>query len=146
MFDYNNAKYKLMTTTTQKIIDHSFEYAKNLLEDTGQCYPFGAFVDNSGIVHPLEFVIEDKKNVPNNETVIGALKTYCETEFQEKRIKAYGLTYEASVQLEVGSENIDTIAIDMTDSTGEVLPVYYFPYTIKKEGTIEFGETFAVSR
>lgn len=134
-----------MNKHTQLIIDHSFEYAKDLLTDTGQCYPFGAYVDNAGIVHPLELEI-DKKNIPNNETVIEGLKNYCETELQENRITAYGLTYEASVQLEVDSESIDTIAIDIVDENGEPPPIYYFPYKIDRTGTVEFGDTFAVRR
>lgn len=141
-----------MNTSTQKIIDHSFEYANDLLTDTGQCYPFGAYIDNAGIVHPLELEI-DKKNIPNNEIVIEGLKKHCETEMLEQRIKAYGLTYEASVQLEVDSDNIDTIAIDiaclpdrLVDNSDEVPPVYYFPYTINKAGVVEFGEVFAVNR
>lgn len=134
-----------MNTYTQKIIDHSFEYAKDLLTDTGQCYPFGATVDNAGIVHPLEFEI-DKKNIPNNETVIGGLRKYCQTELQEKRIKAYGITYEAAVQIEVDSDSIDTVAIDIISNSDEIIPIYYFPYTINKNGTVKFGETFAVAR
>ena len=134
-----------MNNDTQLIIDHSFEYAKDLLTDTGQCYPFGAYVDNAGIVHPLELEI-DKKNVPNNETVIEGLKNYCETELQELRIKAYGLTYEASVQLEVDSEKIDTIAIDIVDKNDAPPPIYHFPYKIETEGNVEFGDAFAVSR
>ncbi len=134
-----------MNNVIQKIIEHSFEYANDLLTDTGQCYPFGAYVDNSGIVHPLELEI-DKKNIPNNETVIKGLKKYCETEFHEKKIKAYGITYEATVQLEVDGENVDTIAIDVVDNSDEVPPIYYFPYNIDNAGTVEFGETFAVRR
>ena len=134
-----------MNNYTQLIIDHSIEYANDLLTDTGQCYPFGAYIDKAGIVHPLELEI-DKKNIPNNETVITGLRKYCETELNEKRILAYGLTYEASVQLEVDSDNIDTIAIDIVDNSGETIPVFYFPYTIEKEGLVEFGETFAVKR
>jgi hypothetical protein len=134
-----------MNTYTQKIIDHSIEYAKDLLTDTGQCYPFGAYVDNSGIVHPLEFEI-DKKNVPNNETVISGLKKYCEAELQEHRIKSYGITYEANVQLEADSDNINTIAIDIVDISYEILPIYYFPYTFDNNGIVEFGDAFAVKR
>ena len=125
-----------MNNSTQKIIDHSFDFAKDLLEDTGQCYPFGAFVDKKGIVHPLEFEIQDKKNIPNNETVIKTLKKYCETELLEQRIIAYGLTYEASVQLEADADCIETIAIDIVDNTNERIPVYYFPYTINNSGTV----------
>jgi len=135
-----------MTNFTQKIIDHSFEYAKDLLSDTGQCYPFGATIDKAGIVHPLEFEIEDKKNMPNNETVINGLRKYCETELAAKNIKAYGLTYEASVQLEADADSIDTIAIDIVESNGEIIPIYYFPYKNIENDNIEFGETFAVRR
>ena len=135
-----------MNPITQKIIDHSFEYAKDLLEDTGQCYPFGAFIDNTEVVHPLEYEITDKKNVPNNESVIWSLNNFCESELKEGKIVAYGLTYEAIVQLKEDEKGIDTIAIDMVDNSDEKIPIYYYPYTSDKEGNIEFGEPFAVKR
>jgi len=135
-----------MTNFTQKILDHSFEYAKELLTDTGQCYPFGATIDKAGIVHPLEFEIEDKKNMPNNETVIKGLRKYCETELAANNIKAYGLTYEAVVQLEEDADGIDTIAMDIVESNGEIVPIYYYPYEITNSDTVTFSETFAVRR
>jgi len=134
-----------MNNITKKIIDHSFEYAKDLLEDTGQCYPFGAFVDNAEIVHPLEFEITDKKNIPNNESVMWSLNKFCETELEEKRIIAYALTYEANVQLEEDKPAVETIAIDIVDNTNSQ-PHYYFPYEKNNEGKITFGEPFAVKR
>ncbi|MFK5857014.1 MAG: hypothetical protein QM503_12860 [Bacteroidota bacterium] len=135
-----------MNNFTQNIIDHSIEYAKDLLTDTGQCYPFGATIDNAGIVHPLEFEIEDKKNVPNNETVIKGLRKYCETALAANSIKAYGIIYEASVQLDADADAIDTIAMDIVESRGEIIPFYYFPYTITNSDTVAFSETFAVKR
>ena len=135
-----------MDKITQSIIDHSFEYAKDLLEDTGQCYPFGAFVDKDEVVHPLEFEITDKKNIPNNESVIWSLQKYCENEMAEGNIIAYGLTYEADVQLEEGAKSIETIAIDISNKEAETTPIYYFPYQIINEGNVKFGETFAVKR
>ncbi len=135
-----------MKTTTQEIINHSFDYAKNLLEDTGQCYPFGAFVDKAEIVHPLEFEITDKKNIPNNESVIWSLNKFCEAELKEDKIIAYGLTYEAIVQLKEDEPGIETIAIDIIDNSDEKPPIYYYPYTSDKEGNIDFGDPFAVKR
>ncbi len=135
-----------MNTITEKIIDHSFEYAKDLLEDTGQCYPFGAFVDNSEVVHPLEFEITDKKNIPNNESVIWSLNKFCASELKENKIIAYGLTYEAIVQLKEDEPGIDTIAIDIINNTDEDIPIYYYPYKSDKQGNVEFGEPFAVKR
>lgn len=135
-----------MTNFTKLIIDHSFEYAKDLLADTGQCYPFAAFIDRGGIVHPLEFEIEDKKNMPNNEIVISGLTKYCETEFKAGRIRAFGLTYEANVQLEIDADGIETIAMDIVDSKDKEIPMYYFPYEFDSNKNVVFGETFAVRR
>lgn len=135
-----------MNELTQKILNHSFEYAKDLLIDTGQCYPFGAFVDSAEIVHPLEFEITDKKNIPNNESVIWSLNKFCEAELKENKIIAYGLTHEAIVQLEENKPGIETIAIDIVNEQDTDIPIYYYPYTSDKEGNIEIGEPFAVVR
>lgn len=135
-----------MNEITKKIIDHSFEYAKDLLVDTGQSYPFGAFVDTVQVVHPLEFEITDKKNIPNNESVIWSLRKYCEDELKDGRIIAFGLTYEANVLLKEDEPGIETIAIDITNPEDEEIPIYYYPYYSDKDGKIEFGEPFAVKR
>ncbi len=134
-----------MNNITKSIFDHSFEYAATLLEETNQCYPFGAFVDNKGQVHPLEFDTEGVKNIPDNETVRNSLRTYCENEMAEGRIIAWGLTYEAIVQLEEDSEGTDTIAIDIYSKDEDKVPVYYTPY-VMNEDNVDFGETFAVAR
>lgn len=134
-----------MNDIINTIIEHSTEYAKNLLEDTKQCYPFGAYVDRAGIVHPIEFDLEGVKNVPNNETVLSSLAKYCDGELTEKRILAYGLTYEASVQIEEGADSIDTITIDIKTNEEEQPPIFYFPYSITND-ELEYGEAFAVKR
>ena len=135
-----------MDKITQNIIDHSLEYASELLNDTKQCYPFGAFIDRKGQVHPLEFEIEDKRNIPNNETVRDALTKYCEEETKLGRMLAYGLSYEASVSLSEDESPIETIAIDIVNPNDTELPLYYFPYEFNRNGTLIFGDTFAVRR
>jgi hypothetical protein len=134
-----------MNSETQKIIDHSFEYAKELLEETGEFYPFGAYLDKSGQVHPLEFEL-DKKNMPTNGQVIEGLTTYCREEMEKGKITAYGITFDAGVQMQKGEDAIDTVAIDITLSSGETEPVYYFPYEVTETGKVVFGEAFAVKR
>ncbi len=134
-----------MNKETQKIIDHSFEYAKELLEDTGEFYPFGAYLDKRGQVHPLEFEL-DKKNMPTNGQVIEGLTIYCREEMGKGNIKAYGITFDAGVQMKEGEDSVDTVAIDITLSNGEPEPVYYFPYHVEKMGKVVFGEAFAVKR
>lgn len=134
-----------MSSFKDQIIEHSYEYAKDLLTDTGAIYPFGAFIGREGHVHPLEFDF-DKKNMPTNEQVIEGLTKYCREEMAKGSILAYGLTYEASVQLEEDGDFIDTFAIDIVTSEDEQPPVYYYPYTIKENKEVVFGEQFAVKR
>jgi len=136
---------KTMNNETQKIIDHSFEYAKELLEETGEFYPFGAYLDKRGQVHPLEFEL-DKKNMPTNGQVIDGLTIYCKEEMEKGNIKAYGITFDAGVQMKEGENAVDTIAIDITLLGDEIEPVYYFPYELKGTAKVDFGETFAVKR
>ncbi len=134
-----------MDTVIDKIIEHCTEYAQDLLQDTSQCYPFGAFVDKAGIVHPLEFDLESSESTPNNETVVNSLKLYCNKELKEGRIIAYGITFEADVQLEEGKDPVETISIDIVTNEEKALPVYYFPYSLS-EGELTYKEAFAVKR
>jgi hypothetical protein len=134
-----------MSNFTEQIIEHSYEYAKDLLTDTGTMYPFGAFIGIEGHVHPLEYDY-DKKNMPTNEQVIEALTKYCKEEMENGGILAYGLTYEASVQLEEEGDFIETFVIDIVTNEKEQPPVYYYPYTIKDNKEVVFGEPFAVKR
>ena len=134
-----------MSTHVQKILDHSSEYAKELLTETGELYPFGAFIGREGHVHPLEFDY-DKKNMPTNEKVVETLTKYCREEMKEGKILAYGLTYEASVQLVEGGDFIETFTVDISTDEEERIPLYYYPYNIQEEGELVFGEPFAVKR
>ncbi len=134
-----------MSNFTEKIIEHAYDYAKDLLRDTGAIYPFGAFIGREGNVHPLEFDY-DKKNMPTNEKVIEALTKYCREEMEKGNILAYGLTYEAAVQLKKDGDFIDTFAIDIVTGEDEELPVYYYPYSINENKEVEFKEPFAVKR
>ena len=59
---------------------------------------------------------------------------------------AYGLTYEASVSLSEDESPIETIAIDIVNPNDTELPLYYFPYEFNRNGTLIFGDTFAVRR
>jgi len=51
-----------MNPDIENIIDHSIEYAQDLIEGTLEFYPFGSFTDTKGQVHPLEFEFNEKKN------------------------------------------------------------------------------------
>ncbi len=128
----------------EKLVEHSFEYAQELLVDTKEFYPFGAFIDTIGNVHPLEFEY-DPKNMPQVKTVLESLTSYCETEMAENRMHAYGLTFEAELQMEENGPQETCIGLTVKHETEQDLPDFYQVYTFNDEAP-EFGEIFAVKR
>ena len=134
-----------MTEETEKIIDHSLEYATELLEDTGEFYPFGAYLGNEGVVHPLEYEF-DKKNMPTNGQVIDWLEKFCKEELENKHIKAYCITYDVTIQLEEDKPAIDAVCFDITNPAEPDTPLFYIPYKIDKQDKAVFEEMFAVKR
>lgn len=132
-----------MNEHTKNILAHSIEYAKDLLDNTGEFYPFGAFIDKVGQVHPLEMDV-DKNNMPTNGKVIETLEKYCEKELEIKNILAYGVTYEAAVKVSEDKE-LDTICIHINNSEESDTPDFYMPFKI--EGNkVKYDEIFAVKR
>jgi hypothetical protein len=134
-----------MEKELKSIIDHSVEYATELLEQGGELHPFGAFTDLKGQVHPLEMEI-NKKNVPTNGKIIETLWNYCFGEMEAKKITAFGITFESALKLEEGKDSVDVIVIIPNHNSREDLPAYCTPFNISKEGKVEIGEIFAVDK
>lgn len=131
-----------MTKESKDLLDHCVEYAIDLLNETGEAYPFGGFIDTVGQVHPLEMEI-DKKNIPTIGKVIEALSKYGEDELKEERIHAYAVTYEVAVAISEDKSQ-DCIAIDIKHPS-DPQPIFYLPFN-KTEGQMEIGDVFAVER
>lgn len=131
-----------MQDTTDKLLEHCIEYATDLLTETGEAYPFGAFADTVGNVHPLEMEI-DKKNVPNIGKVMQALEKYCTDEMAEGRVTSYALSYEVSLKFSEDEPAQDCLAIDIRGT--EEVPLFYLPFEKKGDQTA-VGEVFAVKR
>lgn len=134
-----------MIEEVEKLLEHSVEYATDLLNETGESYPFGAFIDTIGNVHPLEMEI-DKKNVPNIGKVVESLTTYCEGEMKASKMNGYALAYEVSLQLEQDAAPIDAIAFEMKHFADEEPPLFYLPFTVDAQKKAQIGKLFAVKR
>jgi hypothetical protein len=132
-----------MEDIVQKLLNHSVEYAKELLIDTLEFYPFGAYIDTIDNVHPLEFEY-DKKNQPTVEIVLNSIDKYCKTEMANDKMKAYALTYESEVKLSEDSDTLKCITVEIHLNNNDVLPKYFIPYQLNDEDKVSFKEMFAV--
>jgi hypothetical protein len=126
---------------TLELIEHCSEYAKELLSETLDFYPFGAFVSKTGQVHPLELEPENKNSTKNGEVVDSLLK-YLITEFEKGEIIAYATVYEVEYQLNKDEPSNKAFAIKIINSASEE-PMFYYPYSITGP-SVDFKEPFAV--
>jgi len=132
-----------MNPDIENIINHSIEYAQDLIEGTLEFYPFGAFTDTSGQVHPLEFEFNEKK-MPQVKEVLDSLKSYCEAELENKKMNAFGLIYESELILEEGQKAVKCISIEIKHKTENEIPMFYQPYTIEEDNEVVYGDVFGV--
>jgi len=130
-----------MNEDIKKLLDHCVEYASELLNETGQCYPFGAYLDRVG-VHPLEMEI-DEKNVPQIGKVIEVLTRYCTEEMAQNRMRGFCLSYEVKVQIDENNTT-DAIAFEFHHVDKENLPSYYLPFSLSEDKKVKISEVFGV--
>jgi hypothetical protein len=131
-----------MNELNEKLLEHCDGYATEMLKETGESYPFGAYIDTIDNVHPLELEFDPKK-MPKVGAVIEGLQAYCKEEVTAERMKAYAICFEAEVALSE-AEVLMTVCIDITNSEEET-PLFYLPYT-KSEMGVGVQEMFAVKR
>ncbi len=145
MFSTKFTKIKqIMHEEVKKLIDHSFEYAQELLEDVGEFYPFGAYIDTAGNVHPLEYD-PDAKIQPTVGKVLESLTKYCQTEIQENRMKGYALTYESEVQLQADEKPMNCISVESFHTEEENIPNFYMPFSLEDKNP-NYLDVFGVKK
>ena len=119
----------------QDLVEHCLETAKQMLDQTNEFHPFGAFLGKNGTVHPLGVEV-DKKNIPSNGDLIQQLNDLAKVE----EIEHYSLCYEVSIQLETSRNPTDAICVEIK-VTG--IPRFYLPFS-KSGETFVYEEVFAV--
>ncbi len=132
-----------MNENIEKLLNHSLEYAKDLLLETGEAYPFGAFMDTIDNVHPLEMEV-DKKKTPTIGQVIENLEKYCKEEMAQKRMNGYCLAYEVQMNLSEEAEPTDAIAFEIHYIDETELPNFYLPFSVGEDKKVVLDEPFAV--
>ena len=124
-----------MNEELQQLADHCFEISQEVLAMNGEFHPFGAFIGESGRVHPLGIELEPK-NIPNNGQIINQLINLA----KELGIENYALCFEVSIQLSEDTPPTDAICVNFTYPES---PKFYQPFN-KSEDELNFEEIFGV--
>ena len=129
----------------QSIIDYSYEFAKHMLNNGKEYYPFGAQIENNGEL--VAVAQEDNEtDFPDSLKVIKALESEFEKRFFNRQIKAYALTYDVKVQINDLGEKSDAICIDITHKNSNDIPRYFFTYSWNENEELIFGQSFGMEK
>ncbi|TCI84581.1 hypothetical protein [Tenacibaculum sp. M341] len=129
----------------QSIIDYSHKFAKYMLNNGKEYYPFGAQIKNNGELVAVGQE-DNETDFPNSMKVINELRSKFEKQFINGEIIAYGLTYDVKVQTNDLGEKSDAICIDITHRNSNDIPRYFFTYYWNQNNELIFGQSFGMKK
>jgi len=129
----------------QSIIDYCHMFAKHMLLESKEYYPFGAIIDNNGELIPVGYK-DNETDMPESQKVINELTSHFKDDLKNNKIRAYGVTYDVRVQINDSGDKSDAILIDIIHRESSEIPQYYFTYSWTEKGELIFGESFGMTR
>ena len=129
----------------QKIIDYLHDFAEVMLNEGKEFYPFGAAIDNEGELIPVGYE-DDETDKPKSLNVIEVLTKHFQNDFQDNKIRAYGLTYDVQIKYKDQVITSDAVLIDIVLREAIDIPIYYFTYSFNDQNKVVFGESFGRKR
>ena len=124
---------------SQKLFDSALPFAKNMLAENGEFFPYGEVMMQNNEIVSIGAQIEDDDQ-PSSSELITLLKSSFIKAGKAKEYKATAIIYDAVVKLPSSNKKSDAIAVDLDHEKGYSV-IVFVPYTINKDA-IEFGEMF----
>lgn len=114
-------------------------FAREALSDFGELVPFAANVNIHGELIP--FAVDMEEKVPRANEIIDLLVTAARNEAREERIRAFGICFDATVNLPGTAQRTDAIVCRLEHRDGDPLEIV-LPYAMK-DGWLECGKLHA---
>jgi len=129
----------------QDIIDYSHRFAKKLLIEFKEYYPFGVAIDSKDNLIPIVYK-DSETDMPESQKLIDELFKLGLSELENHNIRAFGITYDVRVKNDNLENKSDAIIIDIIHFENKNLPRYYFTYSWTKENELVFGQSYGMDR
>ncbi|RYD96701.1 MAG: hypothetical protein EOP50_06370 [Sphingobacteriales bacterium] len=121
------------------LLQYLVGFGSDLLEQYGEFFPVGAYLDLTGEVVPL--AVYDGEDKPDAEMVIGRLQQEFYERVQKGNAMAWAVAFDARVQSEEYPEGTDAVVVNTFHTLAEKQVQYTFPYELE-EGSAEFAENW----
>ena len=128
---------------TQKLIDYSVSFAKTILSESKEFYPFAAAINHAGELVPIEFFEGD--DFPDSHELATKLEILLDQQIADGIKRSYCVTLHVLVR-QIESENSkDAISIRIKHKEVENKTVYYLTYSLTDKNEIEIIDSWAES-
>jgi hypothetical protein len=119
-------------------------FAKTMLREYGEFYPFGAIMCSNGEIRQVGAKIEDNDHPPS-EDLIDLLSESFEKQAANGELRAAGICYDALTVPPGEDRKRDAICCGLEHYSGENVDVFV-PYIRAADGNVKYDEAFAAKR
>lgn len=126
---------------TQRLIDYSVEFAKRMLTENQEFFPFAVTLNIHGDLIPATFF--DGDDQPLSEDLLNNLQFLVDNKLSKREVIAYALTYDVLVKKNDHSKKNDVITVKIKHTDIEESKLYYFTYRLLKQKGIEFIDSWS---
>jgi len=125
----------------EKLLDAALPFAKQMLTNHGEFFPYGATMDPKGKITNVGGYTGEEH--PKSTEVIDLLKAAYRRDGETDKIMACALVYDIRTIPPGQAEKTDAVAVDLDHRDGMSV-IMIHPYKIRADKKIEFGKTFAM--
>ncbi|MEO8033548.1 MAG: hypothetical protein ABI837_03900 [Acidobacteriota bacterium] len=138
-----NALSPESTPELEHLLNALLEFARLMLDEQGEFFPFGAALKEDGLIHsvPVDLAKERPTTHEVLDTLIAAFKEHA----QDDAVRAIGICTDAHILMPDGIRESDAISVQLEHRRGESL-VVFLPYQKPLLAAIRYEPVFAAER
>jgi hypothetical protein len=119
-------------------------FAKTMLREYGEFYPFGAFMSSSGEIQWVGAKMEDDDHPPS-ESLIDLLTETFKNQAARGGLRAAAICYDVLTIPPGEDQKRDAICCGLEHYSGETVDVFV-PYVKTVDSDVQYGEIFVAKR
>jgi len=119
-------------------------FAKKMLLEYGEFYPFGAFMSSSGETRMVGAKMEGDDHPPS-ESLIDLLTETFKEQAAKRGLRAAGICYDVLTVPPGEDQKRDAICCGLEHYSGETVDVF-IPYVKAADGDVQYGTAFSARR
>jgi hypothetical protein len=125
----------------EELMDDVLPLAKKMLEEYGEFYPYGGYMDQNHRITHVGAQFEGT-DMPKSEALINLLRERFREEVKKRNYKATAVVFAVRIPPPGGNEKTDAIQICLDHHSGYSAEVF-FPYQIRGNKEVIYGQVFA---